>query len=468
MTDESRAGTEPHRSADEVPEVAAGGRAAGEAQATPPAQKRGGRGGRLWLALAFLAPALILLGALVVYPILFTVARSLYDRSGDAFVGVENYADMLTSDRTLTAIRNNLIWVVVAPAVVTALGLVFAVLTERVRWGTAFKVAVFMPMAISFLSTGVIWRLVYEQDPSRGLANAGAQGIVQIFRSPGEYPGARPSDEELLLPRGTAYVTSQTYAPGGSAELGLLAIAPDLVPEDAQAATAPPSAGSDAIAGTVWLDFTPGGGGERGVIDGSERGLPGVTVEALSAGSVAGSAVTAEDGTFTIGGLGAGDYELRLAGSNFREPYGGFGWLGPTLVTPSIIVSYIWIWAGFAMVVIGAGLAAIPREVIEASRVDGANEWQVFRRVTAPLLAPVIGVVLVTLIINVLKIFDLVLVIAPGSVQDDANVIALEMWRVSFGGAQNHGLGSALAVFLFLLVLPAMAFNIRRFRAEQA
>ena len=91
---------------------------------------------------------------------------------------------------------------------------------------------------------------------------------------------------------------------------------------------------------------------------------------------------------------------------------------------------------------------AIPREALEAARVDGANEWQVFRRVTVPLLRPVLVVVLVTLMINVLKVFDLVFVIAPASVQDDANVIALQMWRVSFGGAHDQGLGSALAVML--------------------
>ena len=155
-----------------------------------------------------------------------------------------------------------------------------------------------------------------------------------------------------------------------------------------------------------------------------------------------------------------------MPASNFREPFGGFSWLGPTLVTPAIIVAYVWIWAGFAMVVIAAGLAAIPREVLEASRVEGASEWQVFRRITVPLLAPVIAVVLVTLIINVLKIFDLVLVIAPGSSQRSANVIALQMYKTAFG-VRDFGVGSALAVFLFLLVIPAMAFNIRRFRAEQ-
>jgi alpha-glucoside transport system permease protein len=78
----------------------------------------------------------------------------------------------------------------------------------------------------------------------------------------------------------------------------------------------------------------------------------------------------------------------------------------------------------------------------------------------------VLLVVMVTLMINVLKVFDLVFVIPPGSTQDDANVLALEMWRVSFGGGRNEGLGSTLGVLLFLLVLPAMLFNIRRFRRE--
>jgi ABC-type sugar transport system permease subunit len=119
------------------------------------------------------------------------------------------------------------------------------------------------------------------------------------------------------------------------------------------------------------------------------------------------------------------------------------------------------------MVLIVAGLAAIPREALEAARVDGATEWQVFRRVTVPLVRPVLVVVVVTLVINVLKIFDLVLVLAPESVQSQANVIALDMWRVSFGGGQDQGLGSALGVLLFLLVLPAMLFNVRRFRRRR-
>jgi alpha-glucoside transport system permease protein len=115
---------------------------------------------------------------------------------------------------------------------------------------------------------------------------------------------------------------------------------------------------------------------------------------------------------------------------------------------------------------IASGLSAIDRSLLEAARMDGANEWKVFSRITAPLLAPVLVVVFVTLIINVLKIFDLVYVIPPGSSKPDANVIAVEMWTVSFGGGNDQGLGSALAILLLVLVLPAMIINVRRFRAE--
>jgi alpha-glucoside transport system permease protein len=131
-----------------------------------------------------------------------------------------------------------------------------------------------------------------------------------------------------------------------------------------------------------------------------------------------------------------------------------------------MIISYVWIWAGFAMVVIAAGLASIPRDVLEAARTDGGTEWQVFRRVTVPLLAPVLTVVYITMLINVLKVFDIVLSVAPGSVQPDATVIALEMWRQSFTAASNFGLGSAIAVFLFVLVIPILLLNVRRFKRE--
>jgi alpha-glucoside transport system permease protein len=81
------------------------------------------------------------------------------------------------------------------------------------------------------------------------------------------------------------------------------------------------------------------------------------------------------------------------------------------------------------------------------------------------LLAPVLGVVFVTLVINVLKIFDIVFVTAPGDTQDEANVIALEMYKNAFQG-DNIGVGAAVAVVLFILVVPIMVLNLRRFRRE--
>jgi alpha-glucoside transport system permease protein len=108
----------------------------------------------------------------------------------------------------------------------------------------------------------------------------------------------------------------------------------------------------------------------------------------------------------------------------------------------------------------------MPRDVLEAARTDGASEWKVFRRVTVPLLAPVLSVVFITMIINVLKVFDLIVALAPESTQNDATVIALSMWRTSFGGVNNFGVGSAIAVFLFVLVIPVLLLNIKRFRTE--
>jgi alpha-glucoside transport system permease protein len=425
------------------------------------------RSGNFLRAFLFLLPALLLLGALVVYPIVYSVVRSLYGRSGSEFIGVDNYQRAFESTTTLRALRNTAIWVVVAPTLATAIGLIFAVLSERVRWQTAFKVAVFMPMAISFLAAGVIFRFVYEQDPGRGVAIAVVTGIQDTLRPPGDYPGARPSDPAALRAYDGGFRTTAVFRRGDVATIGVVAIRPENVPADALPAREPAAAPDRGIRGVVWLDFTRGGGGTRDAVDPTVQGLPGMHVQAVRGGDVVADATSARNGTFTFTDLSPGAYRLALPSDNFRAPATGVSWLGPSLVTPSIIASYLWIWIGFSMIVIGAGLAAIPREVLEAARTDGANEWQVFRRVTAPLLRPVLMVVLITLMINVLKVFDLVFVIAPPSVQDDANVIALEMWRVSFGGAHDQGLGSALAIILFVLVVPAMLFNIRRLRVDR-
>ncbi len=418
------------------------------------------------MAAGFLLPALLLLGALVVYPIGYSVQRSLFDRSGDSFVGLDNYLSLVTDDSLRTAVRNNLIWLVLAPAVATALGLVFAVLTERVRWGTAFKLVVFMPMAISMLAAGIIFRLVYEQDPDRGVANAVWVGVHDTFAESSGFPRARPLPvHPLKAAGGGAFVTEEPVRAGEPVRLPLIGVAPAQMPEEARPAREPaPAAGT--VVGTAWLDFTRGGGGRPNAVDPAELGLAGLRIEAVRDGEVVARATASADGTFTLPADRVDGAVLRLPASNFREQYNGVEWLGPSFVTPAVIGAYVWMWAGFAMVLIGAGLAAVPRELLEAARVDGANEWQVFRRITVPLLAPVLAVVLVTLMINVLKVFDLVFVIAPGSAQDDANVLALQLYRSSFGTDADLGIGSAIAVLLLLLVVPVMIFNIRRLRRE--
>ncbi|WP_323135589.1 carbohydrate ABC transporter permease [Streptomyces beihaiensis] len=437
-------------------------------------------GTRRTVALLFLLPALVLLGALIVYPIGYSVVRSFFDSAGHSFVGFDNYQTLFTRSDTKTAINNNIFWVVLAPTVATALGLIFAVLTERIRWGTAFKLIVFMPMAISMLAAGIIFRLVYDQDPAKGAANAVTTSVHDLFAPSSAFPQAHPRPNAGIAgPAGGPFLTKEPVRVGRPVLLPLVGVAADKMPDSAKPARRPAATPGE-VTGTLWQDFTLGkGAGAVNKVDPSELGYSGMRVEAVKGGKVVASTKAAADGTFTLPAAADGA-RLRLPTSNFREPFNGVEWLGDkkfftihlggfdlylNIVTTSIMVAYVWMWAGFAMVLIGAGLAGMPRELLEAARVDGANEWQVFRRVTVPLLAPVLAVVLVTLMINVLKIFDLIFITAPGSTQDDANVLALQLYRSAFNEG-NEGLASAIAVLLLLLVIPVMWFNMRRLRRE--
>lgn len=443
------------------------GGGAGNVAVIPPGAKKRGLRARYGISALFLAPAALLLGVWIVYPAVYTIIRSFYDRSGDEFIGFENYGELFSNPALLTAIANNAIWVAVVPALVTAIGLIFAVLTERVRWSVAFKTAVFMPMAISAFAAGVIWRIALDEDPNRGPVNAAIAVVQDTFNPGGALPNARPSSEDVQGSVDAGFESRQAVGAGDTATIGLTAIPTASVPDDAvQAAEPEPLEGG--VTGVVWRDFKPGGG-ETGVVEAQELGLPGVTVELRDpGGGVVATTETGPDGRFEFADVAGGESRVAVAAETFAQPFGGVTWLGERLIVPSLLMAYIWIWAGFAMVVIAAGLSAIPRDVLEAARTDGATEWQVFRRVTVPLLAPVLSVVFITMVINVLKVFDIVLSLAPGSVQDDAAVIALSMWRTAFGGGGNFGLGSAIAVFLFLLVIPVILLNIRRFRREEA
>ncbi len=275
---------------------------------------------RPWL---WLAPALGFTGVFLVYPTIATIVRSFYDRAGSSFVGAKNYAWFFSRDDTLVALRNNVLWAVLLTGVVLGLGLLIAVLVDRVRYESTVKAVVFLPMAVSFVAAGVIWRLMYEVDPKVGTLNAGLGAL-----------GAHP---------------------------------------------------------VAWL----------------------------STGSI---------------------NNLMLIGVG------------------------VWLQTGFAMVVLSAGLKGIPVELLEAARVDGASEGQVFRRIILPLLRPTIAVVGTTLVIFALKTFDVVYVMTNGNFGTE--VIANRMYKELFTAGQQ-GRAAAIAVVLLVATVPVMAVNIRRFKQQE-
>jgi alpha-glucoside transport system permease protein len=423
----------------------------------------------------FWLPAAILILVWMVYPAVATIYRSFFDSSGNNFIGLGNYAQIFHDKRILTTLGNNLIWVLVFPALVTGLGVLFAVLLERVRYRLALRTILFMPMAISLLASGIIWRIVYQPDPSVGILNATIAGAANRISPPGAYNGARPSQPELFGNPNGSWRLQKAVSPGDTALIGLIGFPPSEIPSGARDASQP-SASPGAVTGRVWRDFTATGG-TKGAVDPGEKGMPGIQVDLVdSSGSSVASAVTGQDGSFKFEKVSGGPYHVQAAATAFRAPFAGIDFLGHaqvfgkdlSLVTPAIIIAAIWVWVGFATVTMSAGLATLPRDALEAARIDGSNEFQIFRNITVPLLAPLMLVTFITLTINALKIFDLVLAITPGPSIPDADVIALEMYLVSFTGLGNQGLGSSLAVMLFIMILPVMAFQVRRFRREAA
>ena len=291
-----------------------------------------------WQAMLFVAPAVLLLAGLVLYPLLYTIVLSFGNTNSrlqvTRWVGFDNYKTLFTTDKQFLnldvfppsgALINNLKWVVLYTSLSLALGLLIAVLAARVRYESYIKAIIFVPMAISATAVAIIWKFVYDPDPDIGSLNA----VITAF-------------------------------------------------------------GADPIA-----------------------------------------------------------------------------WYGRAdIVNYALIFAYVWASTGFAMVVLSAALKGISEEVIEAARTDGASEWDIFRRIQLPLLSLPLAVVTVWLLINVIKLFDIIYVMTGGGPGAASEVIAFTMYDETFQNGEG-GYGAAVAVVMLLLIIPIMAFNIRRFRSER-
>ena len=275
----------------------------------------------------YIAPAMVMLAAYLILPSIQTIYLSFFDARSQNFVGLKNYIFAFTDSGMLLAFRNNILWLVLVTGISVSLGLIIAVLVDRVRYEAIAKSLIFLPMAISFVGASVIWKFIYA------------------------------------------------YKPAGAEQIGLL--------------------------------------------------------------------------NFIMVGLGF-------------EPV---GWLVERSVNNfALITIMIWLYTGFCMVILSAAVKGIPQDVIEAARMDGANSWQIFWRITIPMIRSSILVVSTTVVILVLKVFDIVFVMTGGN--QGTEVIASRMIKELFN-FRNFGRGSAIAVILLLLIIPVIVGNIRRFRAEE-
>lgn len=153
--------------------------------------------------------------------------------------------------------------------------------------------------------------------------------------------------------------------------------------------------------------------------------------------------------------------------TNVIPGFDPISWVGRAdTVNYAIIIAYVWASTGLAMVVLSAALKGISQEVIEAARTDGATEWDIFRRIQLPMISLPIAVVTVWLVINVIKVFDIIYIMTRGGPGTSSRVVAYSMFREAFEGGKG-GYGSAIAVVMIVLIFPIMLLNVKRFRSER-
>jgi ABC-type sugar transport system permease subunit len=297
-------------------------------------------------------------------------------------------------------IFNNVWWVIVVVTLATVLGLAVAVLADRAKAENAAKSLIFLPMAISFIGAGIIWRFMYQaRDPSQ--QQTGVMNAIWVW------------------------VGESTNATTGKA-LWLIVLF---------------------VLALMFLFLIKQG------VDNKNYTM---------VGFAAGFLVLDAYLIYRILGPGLGGF-TETDGVVTPRPV-LFVQEGP-FNNMWLMVVLIWVQTGFAMVILSAAIKAVPTDLTEAAKVDGATESQVFWRITLPQIAPTIGVVTTALFVTVMKVFDIVYAMTNGNF--GTQVIANQMWISAFGQT-NLGLGSALAVVLFVSVIPIMWINIRRMQTERA
>jgi alpha-glucoside transport system permease protein len=143
---------------------------------------------------------------------------------------------------------------------------------------------------------------------------------------------------------------------------------------------------------------------------------------------------------------------------------GPISWLGdPAFVNAALIAAGVWASVGFATVILSAALKGIPAEILESARTEGANERQIFFRIILPMVSLPMSVLAVTLIVNVIKLFDLIFVMTNGGPGTSSRVIAFTFYQDGLSIGQ-FGKAAAVAVVMLIVLIPVMIFNIRRFR----
>lgn len=418
-------------------------------------------------SIGYLLLAAVPVCAMLVVPLVATIVTSLWVGGQHGYLGVDHYLAIWRDPQIRHAVANSLRWLVIAP-LVCLVGFALARLSRDARRSRAFLVGVIAaPMAVSALIGGITFRMMFAPQPSPGVVTDLASAVGGWFGGTAPLPGAQPDPgATALLPRAPGpNGPDGPDGPGGSGRSGGLTFAVDRTTGDLVTSAVTPDQVVDL--GLVGVPIPPGPslsapdlpgrapGQVRGVVTVHGRPVPGIPVAIYRLLDRVASTRTDRHGAFRFDVADqptASDarYMLHIPASAIAPKSDGVAFLDSSWIGWVLGSAFVWGWMGFAVVVFRAGVAAVPADLLRMARAFGAGRLRTAFTVTVPALIPVTAVVLLTLLVAAVRVFDLVLVAAPGSVQANADVIGLHWWRSQ--GALGAGRSAALAVLLFALV----------------